>query len=458
MSSSAPRPPYRTLGLLGLATAFTFASTACGGAAGSEDVARGHASADTPAPSPRVPTGATRDDDNPKAPALPWASPPAATPSMTSSEAATPLSPSGLMMRQGVPPGLPDESFITSSVAMVNWADIQPDNATDPAEWSTLDKEIAALAKAGVSDVRLRIMAGGQAPTWVKRLGGPKSGYFNGVMTAIDCSRKGQGSSYGGVAVQNSQGPTACVPFFWTDAYLDQYDALMNLLAARLASDSKYDIVSTIVDSACMAVYAEVFYRGQDVGPTNETLYEAGLTHDADIACQKSAIKSHKNAFGTARRTSVAINDWDIVQGTAGSGGEYRTKVWYDGGTTWATYEFAEWARAELTFAGQTLLEVQNNGLHSTGASCAKGDTGTASYWCYISQYPGRHGFQTQSYKAKPLSPSGASLTLLEDLDNGLALHAQYIELPSGMTAADWKLMACYDAHFLKGDTSACPH
>jgi hypothetical protein len=384
----------------------------------------------------------------------------------TLASATPPVPPSGLMMREGTPPGAPTETYMTSSVVMINWSDIQPTNATDPPDWSTLDSQLSALSKVGVEHVRLRIMSGGDAPTWVKRLGGPASGFFNGVMKTIDCSRTGQGENYGGVAVENVQKSTACVPFFWTKDYLDQYENLMQLLEVRLTSDpAKYAAVSTIVDSACMAVYAEVFYRGQSYAPTNETLFEAGLTHPADVNCQQKAITIHKNAFGSSRRTSVAINDWDIVQGTQGPQGDYRTAVWYDGGTatydggnTWGTYNFAEWATAELTFGGETVLEVQNNGLHSTDASCPSDGTGTTSYWCYISQYPGRHGFQTQSYQAKPLSPSGASLTLLEDLDNGLALHAEYIELPSGMTANDWKLMSCYNAHLLDGDTSPCPH
>jgi hypothetical protein len=372
-------------------------------------------------------------------------------------ESATPAPPAGLMMRERTPPGPPTETYVTSSVVMIDWSDIQPTNATDPPDWSSLDSQLSALAKVGVEHVRLRIMSGGSAPTWVKRLGGPSSGYFNGVTpkSVIDCSPAGQGNEkYGGVAAQNVQGPAACVPFFWTQDYLDQYESLMTLLDAQLKSDpAKYAAVSTIVDSACMAVYAEVFYRGQADGPTNETLFEAGLTHPADINCQKTAITIHKDVFGSSRRTSVAINDWDIVQGTPGSmkhdgQGEYRTSVWYDGGTTWATYEFAEWARAELTFGGETLLEVQNNGLHSTGASCPSDGTGTTSYWCYISHYPGRHGFQTQSYVD--------SQTLKEDLNNGLALHAQYIELPSGMTSSDWSSMGCFSAHLLHGDTSPC--
>ena len=234
----------------------------------------------------------------------------------------------------------------------------------------------------------------------------------------------------------------------------------MTLVRAHLdtldAQPTTYSNVATVVDSACMVVYAEVFYRGQGLGYANQTLFEAGLTHEADINCQKSAIETHKNVFGATRRTSVALNAWDIPQGDPG-GGDYRTSVWNDGGTTWATYQFAEWAKSELTFGGSTLLEVQNNGLH-TNSECAASDDPTTSYWCYIAAFAGSHGFQTQTYQATPLSPSGASLTLLEDLDNALAMHADYVELPGGMTAADWSLMGCYNQHLLAGKSASCPH
>ena len=112
-------------------------------------------------------------------------------------------------------------------------------------------------------------------------------------------------------------------------------------------------------------------------------------------------------------------------------------------------YEFAEWARQQLTFNGHELLEVQNNGLHSTGASCPSGGTGTTSYWCYISQYAGSHGFQTQTYVD--------TATLMADLNNGLALNAQFIELPDGMKDSDWSQMGCFSKHLLKGESSSCP-
>ncbi len=371
--------------------------------------------------------------------------------------AKTPKAPVGLMMRGGNPPSAA-QSFMTSTVAMIDWADIQPTSSSDQV-WTTLDNMLAAYAKDGINAVRLRIMSGGHAPTWVKQLGAPnaKHPYFQGTVptSVIDCT---SGPNAAGVAAQNIQGATACVPFFWTQDYLDAYAGLMRLVRAHLdaldAQEATYSKVSTVVDSACMVVYAEVFYRGQGLGYTNQTLFEAGLTHSADIQCQQSAIEAHKSAFGATRRTSVAINDWDIPQGTA-NGGDYRTSVWNDS-ATWGTYQFAEWAKAELTFGGKTLLEVQNNGLH-TNSACASSDDPTTSYWCYIAGFAGSRGFQTQTYQASPVSQSGASLTLLEDLDNALAMHADYVELPDGMGPSDWNLMSCYDEHLRTGNSASCP-
>jgi hypothetical protein len=365
-----------------------------------------------------------------------------------------PKPPAGLMLRGGgVPPT--SATYVNSSVAFIHWDKIQPSNATS-FDWSSLDGELKNMHDANVTHVRVRIMSGPDAPAWVRKLGAPDPThpYFQGTVptSVVDCA----GADGPGVAAQNVQGPSACVPFFWTKSYLDAYEALMTSLESHLnALDlSTHSDVATVVDSACMVIYAEVFYRGQSVGYTNQTLFEAGLTHTADVACQKRAIDIHKSVFGDKRRTSVSINDWDVPQATPGSNGNYRTKVWNEP-NVWGTYQFAEWARAQLDFGQGSLLEVQNNGLHSN-SSCS-GDPTNDSF-CYFAQYPARHGFQTQSYVASPKSTSGASLTLLQDLDNGLKMHAQYIELPSGMTDADWKLMACYDHHLRTGDTSPCPH
>jgi hypothetical protein len=356
---------------------------------------------------------------------------------------------SGLMLRSGVPP-TGEESFITSSVLALYWDELEPSPGSF--DWTTLDEGLAKLAAAGVGNVKIRVFSGGTAPPWVKRLGS-QAGYFNSPYgIARDCSPS-VGAIFGGVAVQNVQGPTACIPFFWTAAYQQAYDALMKALAARLDGDASYDAVTTIVDSSCMAVYAEVFYRGQSDGATNHTLADAGLTPTSDWACQAAAIHTHKNAFGARRRTALAINNWDLVQPTPQANGSYHVAVWSGGSVQPGTYEFVE--QVARPTIGTELLELQNNGLHSTSSCDGSGPTG--SYFCYLAAYAGRHGFQTQSYQATPLSRSGASQTLLDDLVHGLAMNAQFIELPGGMSAADWKLMPCFDAAVRSGSKSACP-
>jgi len=226
--------------------------SACGGPASQTD----GAAAEAASPERHAPGDV---DHGPSSP--PVDAPPAHEGDSSSAPAViTPTPPAGLMTRSGKPPGAPTETFVTSAVVMLNWSDIQPTNATDPPDWSTLDTQLSTLSKVGVKEVRLRIMSGGDAPAWVKRLGAPAPGYFNGVTTTIDCSPSGQGETkYGGIAVQNIQHQTACVPFFWTSAYLDQYRSLMQLLDTRLTSDpSKYDVVSTIVEARDFIVQRSV--------------------------------------------------------------------------------------------------------------------------------------------------------------------------------------------------------
>ena len=108
------------------------------------------------------------------------------TSSTSADLAKTPKPPTGLMMRSGNPPPASTQSFITSTVAMVDWATIQPTSSSDQ-NWTALDNMLATYANDGISHVRLRIMSGGGAPTWVKRLGAPnaKAPYFR-VCTVLE--------------------------------------------------------------------------------------------------------------------------------------------------------------------------------------------------------------------------------------------------------------------------------
>ena len=91
--------------------------------------------------------------------------------------------------------------------------------------------------------------------------------------------------------------------------------------------------------------------------------------------------------------------------------------------------------------------------------------TPDVDFFCYLKYYPYRHAFQTQSYvacagsdAATPCSTSGASQTLLDDLNHGILMNAQFIELPSGMSSTDWSLMKCFSDQIVSGSlTTNCP-
>jgi hypothetical protein len=365
---------------------------------------------------------------------------------------------SGLMMRDGLPPygASPPgkETFITSSVMQLNWVDIEGTQGTFV--WSTLDTALMQLGDAHVTDIKIRLLSGGSAPGWAKQLGST-TGYFNSPYGIDKDCGADAGAEWGGVAVENVQGPTQCIPFFWTTEYQAAYDSLMQHLAMQLASDPKYAPITTIVDSSCMAVYAEVFYRGQSFGPTNHTLAVApstvgGLTPALDWACQKAAIMTHQKWFGATHRTALAINDWDLVQSAADAGSSYRIASWSEAESGQpGTLDFLN--QVAIPALGST-LEVQNNGLHSDSGCSGSADS---TYFCYIASYPGRRGFQTETYVPNP--DGGASETLLEDLQNGLKMNASFIELPDGMSDTDWTLMPCYQTALLTGGSgSSCAH
>jgi hypothetical protein len=368
---------------------------------------------------------------------------------------------SGLMMRAGNPPYPTSENYITSSVLAINWTDIE--TAVGSYDFTIFDTQLAGLTAKGVTDIKVRVFGGDTAPTWIKKLGGPPSGYFNStyIPSAKDCSTSG------GVSVENVQTAQACIPFFWTTEYQTAYDSLMGALAHRLDGDAtKYAPVTTIVDSSCMAVYAEVFYRGQGDGATNHTLIDAGLTGGMsgnDWACQAAAVATHARYFKGKRRTAIAINDWDMMNPS--NSPSYRTAAWQNSKQGVAgTWDFLK-AVAEPMLG--TDLELQNNGLHSDSAPAAgcAAATPDVDFFCYLKYYPYRHGFQTQSYvacagsdPATPCSASGASQTLLDDLNHGILMNAQFIELPSGMSSIDWSLMKCFNDQIVSGSLNTnCP-
>jgi hypothetical protein len=314
----------------------------------------------------------------------------------------------GVMSRSGLPPvALP---FVDHAVVMVSWADLETaDQRFDGAGWRTIDD-----ARARGLKIRLRIMAGIHAPSFVKRLGhAPVSGRgtsnVDGLAYDIDCSASG------GIAVYNPHDHTgACAAFFWTTPVQDQYEQLMREVARRYESAPE---VREVVDSACMTIYAEPFYRAHGDRGSNLRLWNAGLSLATDRACHERAIRVHAAAFPTTR-TSLAINAWDVI---TDQDSEYVRPSFAP------TTEFVGWAREQL---GRRLV-LQNNGLGESDRS-PSGATAATNVYCYLGAAAPPKGFQSET-----LERLGGEAGFYSAVANAVGMGANFVEAPSGYTQFD---------------------
>jgi hypothetical protein len=312
----------------------------------------------------------------------------------------------GLVWTSGKVPTDAEWSFIKSSVYKIDWADIELTNGNY--DFSGIDGAVAAAHARGGA-LRLRIMAGEGAPQFVKAIGGL---HMSDPTHGIDCSA-------GGVAVYNAWDKKgSCVPPFWLTRVIDQYEQLMTAVAAR------YDNVAEIrdvVDSACMTTYAEPFFRAHAEPGTNARLYAAGLTLDKDRACHTRAIAIHAHAF-VHTRTSLAINAWDVIDGSA----DHWTP------STTATLDFVN--QVAIPALGKRLV-LQNNSLNDTDTCPASGGALTNYPYCFMKTYAGESGYQTETFARLGATGSDPSVPfsvneggLYQALANGVGLGASFVE------------------------------
>jgi hypothetical protein len=313
----------------------------------------------------------------------------------------------GLMSRDYPPPA--DMPFLDCVVVQVSWRDLETaDQQFDGPGW----KKIEEARKTGVK-IRLRIFAGIHAPGFVKRLGGPG---ISDPEHGTDCSKTG------GIAVWNRfDQKGGSIPRFWLPEVLDQYEQLMAEVARRYDDAPE---IREVVDSACMTHYAEPFYRAHTDKPTNQRLFEAGLTFAKDRAAHQRAIEIHDRLFKKTR-TSLAINAWDVIDDSPS----------HHHSTFEPTYEFVTWARKLM---GEKLV-LQNNG---TGAD-ARFDAGTprTNHFSFLKSATGPKGFQTRTLARL----GGTAEGLFRTLDAALAMGANFVELPSGFRKFDRRRLQQYD-------------
>lgn len=185
------------------------------------------------------------------------------------------------------------ELAVTGGVAVsVNWSDLQPTPNGPIAANNPLDQAIESIRAINQANhlnlgIRARILAGINAPDWVKNLGGPP------VTVA---------------GTQTAQSGT--IGRFWTDQFGAAYDDLQRKLAA------KYDDVPELREvtaSRCTTIFAEPLVRQSADATTVSGLLTAGYTDTADDACQRQMIDAHKVWLHT--RTGVAFNPYQHPAG-----------------------------------------------------------------------------------------------------------------------------------------------
>lgn len=316
---------------------------------------------------------------------------------------------SGLMSREGTPPA--SMPFIDSIVVMVAWNDLEPFAGMFSGKgWNEIER-----ARTLGKKIRLRIMAGVHAPYFVKAIGN---------VTSADPKHVPMNCVSSGIAIWNSHDNTGgFVPLFWLPEVLDRYEMLMREVALRY--ENAPEIVE-IVNSACMTLYAEPFYRAHADRDSNERLSKAGLTFEKDRAAHERAIRIHASLFKRTR-TSLAVNAWDIIDSIPP----------YQKSSFTPTYAFAAWARSIL---GERLV-LQNNGT-GPDAGCF-GGTPSSSHFCYLTAVQGPKGFQTRT-----AARLGGEEGLWKTLDRALSMGADFVELPQGYQNYSAAKLMQYDALF----------
>ncbi len=245
------------LGGLGLATLLALAS--CGG---------------TSAPTTAAPTTRT----------------PAATPTPVASGGLKSMI-HGLVDRDGPPPA-GYLGAVTNFVVNAPWSELQPAAGGPLTPDNVIDQAITAADSLNAGDgggkveIKIRLMAGVDAPAWAQQLGG------------------------GPVSLVNPEnGVTGTVGRFWTTAFGQAYDQLWSELAA--AYDS-VPVIHEITVARCMTFTDEPFLRDTSDPANVQSLLAAGFTLSADEQCQQQEIQIGSDWHHT--RIGVAFNPYQAVQ------------------------------------------------------------------------------------------------------------------------------------------------
>ncbi len=236
---------------------------------------------------------------------------------------------------------------------------------------------------------RLRIMAGINAPTWVKNA--------SGGCVQID--------------PDSVNGNSGCTPRFWTDAFHYRYKNLMEALAAQYETD---DQVVEVTNSECTTIYSEPFILGGDTDSVDR-LWRAGYTKEGHAACLRRSTGMMMTLFPTTRISLAGHTRWQFV--SQGPGGP-------DDGKFDASWEDERAMLNELSgnYGSQLVLDDHGLGPDDTVCPTPGQSRFTATSWyCYMS---GLHN--SSAAYGWQFTLNGGSMS--EAADAGVGMGACFLE------------------------------
>jgi hypothetical protein len=297
----------------------------------------------------------------------------------------------GLIDRIGEPdPGT--ETFINAYVVRVRWADLQPTAFGPIVTGNAIDQAIARVRQpdmAGRMSLKLRVLAGVDAPEWAKQIGGPPLPYVNNIA----------GSYVMGGTIGR----------FWLPEYGAAYADLQRRLAHRY--DWVPEIREVTVDR-CSTLYDELFVRQAGVPENAAALAGAGYTTAADQSCILQAIDAHR-----VWRFTTSDVDFSPLPNVLGTGQDVTF-----------TLAAMDYCRARLG----PRCGLENNALSSSKLVAPK----FVTMYQRMTELGGTLTFQTAT-----TSRIG---DWTEALDAAVAMHALSVELPYGYDAWPVDDLAAY--------------
>jgi len=192
-----------------------------------------------------------------------------------------PLKPvlTGVLDRKGTPP-TSRWAKVDGFVVTATWAQLQPTEGGPLAASTPIDQALATIPAAGGPSnmkLKLRVMAGINAPEWAKQLGGAPVPMLYGTKTVT-------------------------VGRFWTAPFGQAYQDLQSKLAARY--DGVPEILQTEI-SRCTTVFTESYWRQWQKDANRRSFLDAGYTTDADDQCHNEEIQTH--TVWTRTRSGLAF-------------------------------------------------------------------------------------------------------------------------------------------------------